>query len=147
MHKTHGGTHLPEYKSWTGMRDRIKYKAHNRYHLYKKKGVKICDRWLNSFANFYADMGPKPSPSHSIDRIDNLGNYCPENCRWATPAEQSRNTTRNKPFYARSPIGRWYRHNVQIDFAKEHHILHQNFHKVLVKKRKTANGWQCWFVR
>jgi hypothetical protein len=56
------------------------------------RGITVCDRWLDSFANFYADMGPKPSPQHSIDRINNSGNYEPSNCRWATPTEQAANT-------------------------------------------------------
>jgi hypothetical protein len=55
----------------------------------------MCDRWRNSFSNFIADMGRKPSPSHSLDREDNNGNYEPGNCRWATGLEQRRNTTRS----------------------------------------------------
>jgi len=67
---------------------------HRSFHLYGGRGVTVCSRW-ESFENFLADMGPRPSPKHSIDRIDSGGNYEPGNCRWATRAEQSRNTRRN----------------------------------------------------
>lgn len=68
--------------------------AHN-YKHYGGKGIKICERW-NDFANFLADMGHRPSPKHSIDRIDNTKGYEPGNCRWATQAEQVRNYCRTK---------------------------------------------------
>lgn len=84
-----------EFTSWIGMIGRCKSKRADKKKYYLDAGVEICDRWLdpvNGYANFLADMGRKPSPSHTIDRYpDPDGNYEPGNCRWATPTEQVRN--------------------------------------------------------
>jgi hypothetical protein len=70
--------------------------VHN-YRYYGARGITVCDRWAgsNSFPEFYADVGPRPSPDHSIDRIDNAGNYEPANVRWATLSEQNKNKRRS----------------------------------------------------
>ena len=95
MNKTHGftsgGRKSPTYKSWTGMRGRCYTKTNKKYLRYGGRGIKMCDRWKDSFDNFLADIGLKPSPEHSIDRINNDGNYEPGTCRWATDIEHSRN--------------------------------------------------------
>jgi hypothetical protein len=87
---THGMTGTPTFKSWDTMIQRCNNRKTGNYKRYGKKGITVCDRWLK-FENFFADMGERPE-GKSIDRINSYGNYESSNCRWATPAEQSRNT-------------------------------------------------------
>ena len=93
----HGHTrngHSPEYRAWYAMRRRCSEKKNVGYANYGGRGISFAKRW-EIFENFFADMGPKPSASHSLDRIDNDGNYEPGNCRWATKNEQMRKTRRS----------------------------------------------------
>jgi hypothetical protein len=66
------------------------------YKDYGGRGIKVCERWLTSFENFYADMGDAPSKSHEIERVENNGDYTPENCKWCTHKEQARNRRNNR---------------------------------------------------
>jgi hypothetical protein len=86
-----------EYRSWSAMRQRCFNVKGVGYKDYGERGITVCDRWRHSFENFLADMGPRPSPKHSLDRFPNQnGDYEPGNCRWATASEQSRNKRNTK---------------------------------------------------
>lgn len=92
--RTHGGSGTSEHRIWKLMRDRCKNVKSPSYPYYGGRGILVCDRW-GDFKNFLEDVGPRPSAKHSIDRINNDGNYEPSNCRWATRKQQMRNTRAN----------------------------------------------------
>jgi len=91
----HGMYQSAEHSAWKGMRDRCSNKNSIGYDRYGGRGIKVCARW-DVFENFLADMGPHPGRGYSIHRVDNDGDYTPENCIWATYGEQARNTSRSR---------------------------------------------------
>ncbi len=94
--RSHGLSRTPEFMAWCNMRRRCTEPGAVGYAAYGGRGISVCKRWRDSFEAFLFDMGPRPSPAHSIDRIDVNGNYEPENCRWATRHVQQRNTRANR---------------------------------------------------
>lgn len=88
--KKHGQYGSRSYRTWKAMKERCLNPNHLAFHRYGGRGVTICDRWSESFENFFADMGERPA-GLTLDRINPDGNYEPGNCRWATPSEQRRN--------------------------------------------------------
>lgn len=123
---THGRTETPEYAVWSSLKNRCLNKEAKRYSLYGGRGIKVCHRWKNSFENFFEDMGERPTRDYPLDRINNNGNYCKENCRWATRKEQMRNTRDNII----------YKGECAFDAS-----IRLGGNKRLVDKRVTALGW------
>lgn len=130
---THGLSNTAEYRVWHSMRQRCGNPNSPRFARYGGRGIKVCDRW-GQFENFLADMGRRPSPVHSIDRIDNDGNYEPGNCRWATRSEQQK----NKGVYPTDALPRGDAHWTRADLDKARRVARANI--VNAHKRGSENG-------
>lgn len=125
----HGQSHTALYLVWQMIISRCENPTVVGYDNYGGRGIRICDQWRDSFETFSKDIGLRPTPYHSIDRINTDGNYEPGNCRWATRAEQARNTRRN--------------HNITwdgqtlclVDWAKKLGIKRETL------ARRFDNGW------
>jgi hypothetical protein len=125
----HGGSKDPEFNVWKGMIRRCYVEKDQGYKNYGARGISVCDRWRRSYPLFLEDMGRRPEGVMSIDRIDTNGNYEPENCRWATNRQQSRNRRDNREIT--------YNGKTQIlsDWATELEIHVATLHRRLEK------GW------
>lgn len=88
---THGMAHTPQYRVWHTMKARTSNPNSTSWNNYGGRGITVCDRWLESFENFWEDMGPTYAEGLSIERLDNDKGYCPNNCVWKTPSQQARN--------------------------------------------------------
>jgi hypothetical protein len=97
-----GQSASPTYLSWLAMKSRCCNPKNGYFHRYGGRGIKVCERWLNSFEAFLADMGERP-PGMSLDRLDNDGGYEPGNCRWATRQQQMRHLKGN----GNTVVARW----------------------------------------
>lgn len=104
LYEKHRMTKSPEYGIWKSMINRCTLPNAHAYHRYGGRGITVCDRWLNSFTNFYEDMGKRPS-GLTLDRVDNEKGYSPENCKWATKYEQRMNSSQHRKYFY---MGRYY---------------------------------------
>ena len=86
----------PAYKCWASMKTRCLNRNHKHYDRYGGRGIKVCDRWVESFQSFLEDMGERPSPNHTIERINHDGDYEPSNCKWMLRRYQNDNTSRTR---------------------------------------------------
>lgn len=106
----HNLSKTSEYVAWTDMKGRCNNSNYKNYKDYGGRGIKVHERWLNSFENFIEDMGNKPSKNYSLDREDNDGDYTPDNCRWVTIREQNlnkRNTLLFEYNNVAKPLSKW----------------------------------------
>lgn len=125
--RTVGGKSDKTYRCWQGIKRRCLNKNNPSYKNYGGRGIKVCDRWINSFENFLEDMGESPQDM-SIDRIDVNSDYCPENCRWASVKTQANNTTQNvylKYNGQQHTIAQWVS-LLHVDYQKFYRMLHTN---------------------
>jgi len=130
----HGLSQTDEYNIWSRMKARCGNQTDHKFPIYGARGIKVCDRWLHSFEAFYADMGPRPTKKHTIDRINNDGNYEPGNCRWVTNFQQSRNRSTNVNITINGVT------RCVVDWATVLNVTRSHFHEMCRKTYSNGRG-------
>lgn len=132
------GKSTSEYTAWRTMRERCSKQDHHAYKDYGGRGINVCDRWKNNFDNFIDDMGLKPTPKHTLDRVDNNKDYSPENCRWATMKEQCNNR--------RSCVFVEYNGEIKT-LSQWADVLGIDVHKLMVNKKKSFEEKYLHYIK
>lgn len=135
-HRTHGGSETPTYKSWSSMLERINNPNHHAYQQYGGAGLTVFEGWKR-YECFLRDMGERPSLLHSIDRIDGAKGYSPENCRWATKKQQSRNMRTNQKMIVDGV------ERLVVEVAEERGLNADVFRSQTTRKARIAAGLCC----
>ena len=138
-----------EFKTWCSMINRCKNKNDKRYKDWGGRGIRVCDRWIkkpDGFRNFLEDMGKRPGKDYSIDRIDNDGNYCPENCKWSTRSEQVRNRRERKNYKRKDNINvTWHGETHHLgEWAK---ILDIKYNTLYMRYKRYGIDQEKLFIR
>lgn len=130
IHLKHGHANkILEYSIWKGMKTRCYNKNAQAYKNYGGRGIKVCNEWNNSFLQFFQDMGKRPTPKHTIERINNNMGYSPNNCKWIHKSKQNQNTR--------------YNHFIKIDNQIKHLAAWLRYYKILpiTYKTRVKRGW------
>ena len=143
----HGFSKTPTYKIWKAMKERCYRPSAINFPDYGGRGISVCDRWKDSFQNFLADMGERPSKKHSIERKDNNGNYCKENCVWAQKIQQIRNRSNTLTLLCRGetrPIAEWAEiSGVPYNIIRQRiHLLGWNAERAIFTPQRPMRNWR-----
>jgi hypothetical protein len=130
VRRTHGARSSPEYGIWTNMKTRCLNPNNPNYKYWGARGIRICQTWVDSFETFYSDMGPRPSPCHSIERRDNEGPYSAANCLWVEQLIQANNKSNNvnvTAFGRTMTVAQWAREVGAVDEFAIHKRLRRGW--------------------